>query len=336
MTQNLSPSFENMLGPRLDAAADVLQLSAFYHSHPGQPTPWEKSFTRPAYLSYFLPLNYARLRSVFRQVRRLLPPEQIQEIWDFGSGPGTTHWVLEDEEWLPERPLFCVESSHQAIQVHKDLQAQRQQLRFTPKFKAGPPRPGQQALAIFSYSFLELQPDARFLQDFEHVLIVEPSTREAGRSLMEWRQRLQGEGFHVLAPCTHAQPCPLLTRSNRDWCHMRMAFAAPDWFLRQEDHLPMKNRTLTYSYLLLSRKTPPTSRDAIHNPARVVGDTLEERGKTRQMICRGPEREFLSWLHRHGEPPRIPHGALVTGLETCEVKGGELRVGPESQLQWSE
>ena len=60
--------------------------------------------------------------------------------------------------------------------------------------------------------------------------------------------------------------------------------------------------------------------------ARAIGDTLEENGKTRQMICRGPEREFLSWLHRFGPAPRIPHGALVRGIQSAEVKGGgEIR-----------
>jgi len=150
---------------------------------------------------------------------------------------------------------------------------------------------------------------------------------------MEWRGRLLNAGFQVLAPCTHALPCPLLTKSPRDWCHMRVAFAGPEWFLRLEERLPMKNRTLTYSYLFVSRQL---QRPWAANAARVIGDTLEEKGKTRQMICRGEEREFLSWLHRFGEPPRIPHGSICFGTETCEKKGPELRVTPESHLHWQD
>ena len=89
----------------------------------------------------------------------------------------------------------------------------------------------------------------------------------------------------------------------------------------------MKNNTLTYSYLVASK----TARDQKYRGAvRVIGDTLPEKGKTRQMICRGPQREFFSWLHKNGEPPMIPHGALVSDPGNFETKGGELRVGPLS------
>jgi len=49
------------------------------------------------------------------------------------------------------------------------------------------------------------------------------------------------------------------------------------------------------------------------------------------MICRGPAREFISWLKRNGKPPRIPHGALVRGIENCQLKGNELRVTPDGR-----
>ncbi len=49
------------------------------------------------------------------------------------------------------------------------------------------------------------------------------------------------------------------------------------------------------------------------------------------MICRGSEREFLSWLHKNGEAQSIPNGALIRDLKSFEQKSGELRVGP---LTW--
>ena len=331
MTQKLSPEFEVLVQSALetrDVTADVLQLSGFYHSHPGRPTPWHEKFARPAYVSYFLPLNYARLRAAWHEVERFLPSQAVQAIWDFGSGLGTTHWVLEDSAWAP-RPFVCMELSHEAAQFHRDL-AQRRQGRWQPQFKQ-PPRPDPGTLAVFSYSFLEMQHSLPSLQDFEHLLILEPSTRECGRQLMQWRARLLEQGFQALAPCTHNARCPLLLHSGRDWCHQRTIFEAPDWWLKLEEPLPMKNRTLTYSYLLMSRTL---SEPEWRGSTRVIGDTLQERGKTRQMVCRGEQREFLSWLHKHGEPPFIPHGALLRGIETCQPKGGEMRAGPESKLEW--
>ncbi|MBX3022856.1 MAG: hypothetical protein KF799_14370 [Bdellovibrionales bacterium] len=339
MDLKLTPAFERMVrGASQASADDVMQLSAFFHSNPGAATPWIKAFTLPAYVNYYLPLNYARLRAVFREVERFLPAAAVSEVWDYGSGPGTTHWVLEDEEWLSPRPFFCLEKSNEAVSIHKRLMASRKG-RWQPEFE-GFRRPSSGALAVFSYSFLEMQKNPPNLGAFDHLLIVEPSTRDCGRQLMQWRGRLMSEGFHVLAPCTHEQTCPLLEHSERDWCHMRVGFEAPEWWLLLEDELPMKNRTLTYSYLLLSRKVQDDKWRSFYpltpTPARVTGDTLEERGKTRQMVCRGPEREFVSWLHREGPPPFIPHGALLKGLEGCDVKGAELRVNPSTHLQWVE
>lgn len=308
-------------------ARDVLELSSFYLQNPGRHTPWSQPYARNAYLSYFLPLNMARLRAAMREVLRFIPLDEISEIWDYGSGIGTTQWVLEEIEAFTPRPLYAIERSTEAVGIYQELLRLR-----TPQWKpqfSSPARPQKGALAVFSYSFLEMQNALPDWREFSHLLIVEPSTRECGRTLMEWRQKFIASGMLPLAPCTHQGQCPLLLHSGRDWCHMRVEY--PGWWPELEAELPMKNRTLTYSYLLLSQTvTDKTWRGA----ARAIGDTLEERGKTRQMICRGEAREFLSWLHRHGEPPRIPHGALIRGVENCEPRGAELR--PTSTLEWFE
>jgi hypothetical protein len=150
---------------------------------------------------------------------------------------------------------------------------------------------------------------------------------------MQWRARLIEQGFQALAPCLHQRACPLLVESQKDWCHTRIHFEAPDWWREIEAFLPMQNRTLTYSYLLMSRETQPSPE---RFAARVIGDTLHERGKTKQLICRSEKREFLSWLHRDGDAPMIPFGALLTeGLETAESKSNELRLKPDA-LNWTE
>lgn len=310
-------------------AASIIKLSDFYMQFPGRPTPWDDGFAVPAYLSYFLPLNFVRLATAFNEVKRFLPPASFSAICDYGSGLGTTQWVCESSDLEP-RPLYAIESSTRARDLHAEL-VDQSPTRWKSEFRA-PAQIPDRTLGIFSYSFLEMQRHLPKLEQFSHLLIVEPSTRELSRALMEWRTRLMGMGFSPLAPCTHSQDCPLLTQSHRDWCHQRVHFQGPEWFQQLEDHLPMKNRTLTYSYLLMSRDTTDSQ---WRNTARAIGDTIPENGKTRQMICRGPNREFLSWLHKHGEPEQIPHGALVRGVDGCEVKGAELRAKP-GLLQWYE
>ncbi|MGE3681705.1 MAG: small ribosomal subunit Rsm22 family protein [Bdellovibrionales bacterium] len=339
--QKLSPPFEALVrtalskrgfdighvgpGPRETFSAlsnAVMELSDFYLKHPGDPTPWGQDSAFSAYIAYFMPLNFVRLRDAFREVKRFLRPDAVSEIWDFGAGLGTTQWVLESEQWLAPRPLYTLEVSREAESEHENLLRIFPAARWSPQRALHKPRPPPGALAVFSYSFLEMPSYWNELERFDHLLIVEPSTRDCGRQLMWWRQRWIQMGFEPLAPCTHAFACPLLTHSARDWCHDRVKFEAPLWWLELEEHLPMKNRTLTYSYLLLSR----TSADSRwRGQTRVIGDTLNEKGKTRQLICRGSKREFLSWLHRQGEPPQIPHGALISNLEG-EMKGQEVRV----------
>jgi len=125
----------------------------------------------------------------------------------------------------------------------------------------------------------------------------------------------------VWAPCTHEGPCPLLHQSKHDWCHDRIHFEAPEWFKKMEAHLPMKNRTLTMSYLLM-RKTAPKK----IGQARVVGDLLREKGKNRQMICRGPEREFLTWMHKLKIEQEIPRGELINIHQDFEKISNEIRL----------
>lgn len=325
----LSPRFKEFVPDvsTRELAASVQKLSDFYLANPGKSTPWNEPWALPATLSYFMPLNSIRMSRAFEEVERFIPQEAISEIWDFGSGLGTTQWILEEQQWLSPRPLYSIELSKEAERHHQQLQS-----RAAGKWKSEPRRiakPNKGALAVFSYSFLEMQKALPKLNDFDHWLIVEPSTRECGRALMEWRNQFIKAGFEPLAPCTHSQDCPLLVHSPRDWCHHRVHFEQPDWFREIEDHLPMKNNTLTFSYLLLSKTVHD---EKWRGAVRVIGDTLEEKGKTRQLVCRGPQREFFSWLHRNGPAPEIPHGTLMRIPDDVELKGSEIRLPPDFLL----
>jgi ribosomal protein RSM22 (predicted rRNA methylase) len=340
LTHKLPHTFEPWLArllsersPSVHAIAkQVKQLSDFYLEHPGTSTPWNEPFTANAYLAYFLPLNTTRLAAVWREVERFLPVENWDEIWDIGAGLSTTHWVLEGRSELKPKPFFAVEISSHAERLHQECVTAAGNCRWDAQYRKVID-PGPKALGVFSYSFLEMQKHLPDLSAFDHLLIVEPSTRDCGRALMKWRAKLLANGFHALAPCLHQEGCPLLLESERDWCHTRIHFEAPDWWREIESELPMQNRTLTYSYLLMSRTV---ERSGQSFQARVIGDTLFERGKSKQLICRGPKREFMSWLHREGEVPHIPFGALIdSGLEQAQVKSNELRL-PVSAIKWTE
>jgi len=297
-------------------ASDVQKISDQFTGAEGSKTPWE---FWAGYMAYYFPLNVVRLRAVFEESFRDFPWEKVSEIIDFGSGPGTTHAALESTPLAPKK-ILSVEIESRAVEMHRGLNLSNWPNAWANRL---PTKIEPGTLGIFSYSLLEETSLEKRLQEFDHILIVQPSTRTQGRKLLETRAKLQSAGYFSWAPCTHQLACPLLTQSKTDWCHDRIQLDAPAWFEQLESHLPMYNHTLTYSYWFASRtEQPPTQA----NQARITGDTLFEKGKVRQMICRGPNREFLSWLKRDGEPAVIPRGSRIELPETLEIKGNEIRM----------
>ena len=317
--------------PRALAEA-VLRLSDHYLSHPDSSTPWHEPWAQAASLAYFFPLNLARNRAVAAEARRLGFFSGLNRLHDLGSGTGSAiHAFL--EAWPGAGPVRASahDTSAEAMALGSKLPSPRPyETRVARADFAAPPGfmgECEQTLLTASYVLTELNELPKWWTSSEAIAILEPSTQTDGRRLMQWRADLISQGYSIWAPCTHQGDCPLLTRSARDWCHDRIHWQAPKWFLEIEKHLPMKNRTITFSYLLARRNlTPPTELTGL---ARLTGDTLVEKGKSRQSVCRGPEREFLAWF-----PQRLPRGTelgfergnLVRFKAELENRSSELRL----------
>lgn len=301
-------------------ASAVQKLSDYFIAQPKAPTPWRESWAKLAYLHYYLPLNEVRVRAVVAEARRWNFFAGLDRILDFGSGPGTASWALRHEglnefTWIETAGLNAdVAQLSQALGAKVETQ-----------LRGRLPSP-KTTLFVASYSLTETElPAAAW--DCEALMILEPSTQEDGRRLLELRDRLRQKGFFLWAPCLHQNDCPLAVESKRDWCHDRIRLELPEQMKAVEARLPFRNQTLTWSYLL-ARKTPPPSRDA--RAARLVGDPLEEKGKTRQMVCRNSRREFLAWLHRSGEVPAFDRGEIVVIPSESPQVANEIRPAPES------
>lgn len=292
----------------------VKRLSDYFIENPEGSTPWNESWAQIAYLCYFLPLNQARVQAVVKEAADRDFFKDLEEVWDFGAGPGTASLALTEHF----QKFVMIEKA-------KDICAK---FNFVPSATWTNTTPTVQApaktMAVFSYSLTELSDLPAWAKKLEAIMILEPSTQEDGRKLQELRHKLIQEGYSIFAPCTHHDACPLLTQSKTDWCHDRIFFAMPTWFEKLEHHLPMKNRTLTTSYLLARKQEPAVKLAA--NVGRIVGDRLKEKGKDRQMFCRGPEREFLAWMHKAGLEQDIPRGVLVEIPEDVQKVSNELRL----------
>jgi hypothetical protein len=94
------------------------------------------------------------------------------------------------------------------------------------------------------------------------ILWIEPGTYEVSRRLITIRERLK-ERFNVIAPCTHAAPCGMLSSGNeRHWCHHfasppREIFTDGNWsrFARLTG---IDLRDLPLSFLVLDQRAAPS------------------------------------------------------------------------------
>jgi hypothetical protein len=289
-------------------ADGVLRLSNHYVSSPDALSPWQKSWALNALLSYYHPLNQSRAYGVANRGAQRGFFEGIETLFDYGAGTGAC--TLGFLAACPEiKKVVLSDHSADVLKSANSLFSNLASLKETGiKWEArtesleesmAPTAPAS-SLALFSYVLTEANAIDRFerflkrgnQRSFEAIAILEPSTSADGRRLQRLRNVLLENEYHIWAPCTHSDKCPLLEESDRDWCHDRFPPFLPTWWKNLEAGLPMKNQSITVSYLLARKKAPADSRRFV----RVTGDPLHEKTKMRQLICRGPHREFISWF----------------------------------------
>lgn len=171
------------------------------------------------------------------------------------------------------------------------------------------------------------------------VLVVEPGSVDGSSALIELRDAVLERGGHgVVAPCPHAQPCPLGAREdapNGAWCH-HFAAPAPEAFTsgfwrRFAERLGIDLRALPFSFVVLDREASAPTSPAGLEPARILGRPRWEKGRVRFELCcaRGViEADLLKRtapkLHKSLRAPEAePRGYAV---ELGEERGDAVRV----------
>ncbi|MDP3274039.1 MAG: small ribosomal subunit Rsm22 family protein [Deltaproteobacteria bacterium] len=117
------------------------------------------------------------------------------------------------------------------------------------------------------------------------VLLIEPATQHAARTVQHLRTAALTPPLHVVAPCTHRQQCPLLARP-RDWCHQDIATDLPAWLIETARGAGLRFQGLSYAYLTLRHEpTLLTQTQAPWVPARWVSAPRASKGKTEAFLC---------------------------------------------------
>jgi ribosomal protein RSM22 (predicted rRNA methylase) len=314
----------------------VLFMSDFYIDNPMGATPWNERFTWIAQLAYYFPLNYLRNYAVIQEMKNYFDIQHFSKIFDYGSGLGTSSWCFKNENL--KAPIFQFEKEIKLKHYWENTG-----FHWLANKDALVKEIDRNSLGVFSYSLTEVAETLPLLEKFNYLMILEPSIQSDGRKLMELRQELIQRGYEIAAPCVHQDACPLLTHSKKDWCHDRIHFKKPDWFQKIEYQLPIKNETLTFSYLIafkknersrILKKSEIPAPDTDKKLARITGDLLKEKGKSKQLVCFNSERLFLTWLHKQIEPQEIGRGNLVYIPNNAKTLSNEIRITEETPLSF--
>lgn len=181
-----------------------------------------------AYAAARMPATYQATAAVYREIQTRCPGLSVNSLLDVGAGPATglwAAWTAFDEL----RSATLVESDRGMVELGKELTSGAELIRrvattwHTIDIDRFEPAPSSHDLAVASYVLAELDDERRRkLVDLAWdasrgvVALIEPGSRRGYLHVMEARDRLIELGARIIAPCPHAQPCPL---PADDWCH---------------------------------------------------------------------------------------------------------------------
>jgi ribosomal protein RSM22 (predicted rRNA methylase) len=201
-----------------------------------------------SYLTVRLPATYAATIAALGEARHRAPDFMPQTLLDGGAGPGTASWAA-TRIWPSLDKVTMVEphTGFRALAAKLKLLSESSSLR-TAQVVAGDLRdlegPARADLVVLSYVLAEISP-----KELDRVLfkakaacdgllvIVEPGTPAGFERIRTARAILIAAGSSILAPCPHANLCPIL---RPDWCHFTVRLP------RLRDHKLVKRAELSF------------------------------------------------------------------------------------------
>jgi ribosomal protein RSM22 (predicted rRNA methylase) len=214
-----------------------------------------------AYLTTRMPATYAAICAGLTAVVAAQPDLQPRSILDVGAGPGTATWAAA-AMWDSLAAARMIEASPTIRAVGERLSTALplEQIDWQAQ-RVGDGLPGMTPadLVVLGYVLDELDPSARapligrlWELTAQALIVVEPGTTEGWKRILAVRDQLIRAGAHILAPCPHAETCPL---SAPDWCHFSARTA------RSRLHREAKGGSVPWEdekfiYLAASRHAP--------------------------------------------------------------------------------
>jgi len=238
-----------------------------------------------AYLAVRLPATYAAVRASFGAIAEARPEFTPKTALDVGAGPGTALCAAV-ECWPTLAKALLVEASPIFRAFGEQLAAEMQQphmIWHTCDVAVDEIDDEPRDLVTLAYVLNELAAAhrQRLLERLwrltaDILVIVEPGTPAGWQRILAARHQLIEAGGYVIAPCPHANACPL---QPPDWCHFARRVA------RSRLHRQAKSADVPWEdekfiYVAVSRK-PATA-----GGARVIGRPRKASGRVTLKLCR--------------------------------------------------
>ena len=298
---------------RKDLALNTAATTGHYRAGTGSAIAIASGQDALAYLVARLPATYAVTAAALAQVAAAAPDFQPAALLDVGAGPGTASWAAL-ETWPRLTQATLTDSNPRFLDLARTLAAAHEILaraQFVAADLGHAAALPRADLVIASFVLAEIAPPAQhttleklFTATSDILVLIEPGTPAGFERIRAARAQLIEQGAHVLAPCTHANACPI---TSPDWCHFSQRLPrSRDHMRAKAAHVPYEDER--YAWIAVSR----ARHSAFAGHARVLAPPKQTKPGIELKLCTpaGLENRFIAKRDRaaHAQVRRAQWG----------------------------
>ncbi|KAI8087978.1 mitochondrial small ribosomal subunit Rsm22-domain-containing protein [Gilbertella persicaria] len=259
-----------------------------------------------AYAAGALPSTFAAITNVMQELALRLSDFKPKSMLDFGTGPGTAIWAAKQTFELEK--YTGVDLSEDMLRIAEQLElsmrsSEHEQPIDFKRYLALDPKSSGTDLVVSAFTLGDIASTALMKSTVEQlwaqtkdVLVLIDRGTPIGFSNIararQWILDAEKSNVHVVAPCSHDKPCPLLfspqAKPDDIWCHFSQRVQRPA-FLMKTKHSKFNTEDSKYAYVILRRGSRPSLTNTIQEQAyqwpRLIQPPLKKNGHVVMDVC---------------------------------------------------